>query len=154
MLPSLLMCTAQSEKARLGPLTSSKVNLMFWAAILMYSVKASTYSVLILTRVVHKYTPVAGSSSCEGGQGSALHFLNLESGYYGWHWWAHGTARFLSVETSLKLEISGQPGEVQQGRHGLEWDSFCQAVCYPVEDVSSRFCFCGGDESKKRCGII
>ena len=58
--------------------------------------------------------PVASSSSCEGNQGTALNFFHVEVVNYWGHWWAHGTAMPLSVETFTELEAGGRQTEFQQ----------------------------------------
>lgn len=56
-LSSPSVCTAQSKKARLVPLTFSWVNVMFLSTVLMCSVKVSTSRVLILIHAhPHIYT--------------------------------------------------------------------------------------------------
>ena len=81
-LLSSSMCTAQSKKGRLSPLTSSHVNLMLLSTALIFSVKASTSFALILTGVVLIPEPEPKSSSCEGNQGSALNIFLVPSKNY------------------------------------------------------------------------
>ena len=70
--------------------------------------------------VVYMPEPVARSISCEVYQGSALNFVHVEVGQYWGHWWAHGTAMHLSVETFTVLEVGGCQTEVQNGTN-VDW---------------------------------
>ena len=75
------MCTTQSKKGRLSPLTSSCMNLILLSTAFICSVKASTSLDLILTQESSTYLKNgAKGTSCEGDQGSALNFFYIEVG--------------------------------------------------------------------------
>ena len=85
---SASVCTAQSKKDRLSPLTSPPVNLMLLSTAFMCSVKAYRSLLLIVTQVSSKYLN-HGLGALPVKAIKAINLFHVEVGHYWGHRWAH-----------------------------------------------------------------
>ena len=100
-LLSSSVCTAQSKKGRLFPLTSSTVCYC----------SQHLYDLWRLPVPCSDVGPHAWNSVYEQvlwrSSGSALNFFHVEVGHSCAHWWDQGPAVLLSVITFTRLEVGG-----------------------------------------------
>lgn len=106
--------TVQSKMAKLLFLTCSNVNLILLSTELMYSVKAGTSCVLILTHVSSTCLNQRFSSS-EGVQGSAPYFFHVEVSHNGRYCFAHGITMYLFCKTPCCTESRPRSSQIWSG---------------------------------------
>ena len=130
------VCTVQSKKGRLSPLTSSRVNLVLLSTAFICSVKASTSLGLIWPRC-RPHTWINGLEQFLWGWSKfCSQLLPQEVGHYWKHLWAHDTVDLLYVETFTVVGGQQTDGLVRH-KCALWWSWFCWTKCCPVADASS-----------------